>query len=898
MGARLILCATQRLARSLRLAAADAAPAGAAGELPRAMTVRQWLDETIEAAVLCGGIETGDMPRRVLTDLEERLLWKQVIGRAVRSREDAPLFSLDGLAAAAQEAHSLVEAWRIDPSAAGTEEQRQFGDWRRRFLRHCVERGWYDASRHFAWQIARIESGAGALPTLVERAGFDRLNPLEARLFAALTARGVEVIDRQAPRRCEHAGGPWAYPDAATQFRAMARWVSDRLATSDDTRVGLVVPDLERHRHALCRALDAELDPRALTPGEAQTQRTYNVSLGSPLARVPLAATALALLRLGLSGRPIDQAEVGRLILGLWWSSDQGEADARARFEARCRRKLPATTRLAAMARLARRTHEAGLPISTLCTHLEHLAGAPARFAGKRPHATWAEAFRDLLVAVGWPGERTLSSHDFQAREAFLARLEELASLDAAFGDTTATDALATLQDACMRHLFQPQTEGRPRVEVLGVLEAAGETFDALWVAGMTDDVWPPPARPNPLLPVALQRRCGSPNASPEVQLVFAAAIHRRFAQAACDVVFSYPAADGERALRPSPLLAFPVHGLRPGEPAPLTERLRAEATNQLERLHDDRAPPVADATRLTGGTWLLRAQAICPAWAFYQYRLGAEPVEVPADGLDARERGTLLHGVLEAFWTGRDSQTVRDWSPEARRDEVETAVVAALAAYDAANPAAPLSSRLRALEAARLAALVAAWVELELERPVDFEVVACEEKHELSIEGIAARVTVDRIDALADGRRIVLDYKTGATVDARSWAADRIVEPQLPIYATWTVAPAPLAAIAFAQIRSDRLRFVGIAESPHLLPKVDALADARKLFDAERFPDWAALLEHWRLAISAIAAEIKSGDARVIFTDETLLEHCPVRPILRLAERRRLLDLRGGADA
>jgi exodeoxyribonuclease-5 len=491
-----------------------------------------------------------------------------------------------------------------------------------------------------------------------------------------------------------------------------------------------------------------------------------------------------------------------------------------------------------------------------------------------------------------------LSSHDFQVREAFLARLEELASLDAVFGDTTATEALATLQDACMRHLFQPQTEGRPRVEVLGVLEAAGETFDALWVAGMTDEVWPPPARPNPLLPVALQRRCGSPNASPEVQLVFAAAIHRRYAQAAGDVVFSYPAADGERALRPSPLLAFPVHGRQPGGAVPLTERLRAEATNQLERIEDDRAPPVADATRLTGGTWLLRAQAICPAWAFYQYRLGAEPVEVPADGLDARERGTLLHGVLEAFWTGRDSQTVREWSPEARRDEVETAVVAALAAYDAANPAAPLPPRLRALEAARLAALVAAWVDLELERPVDFEVVACEEKHELSIEGIAARVTVDRIDALADGRRIVLDYKTGATVDARSWAADRIVEPQLPIYATWTVAPAPLAAIAFAQIRSDKLRFVGIAESPDLLPKVEALADARKRFDAERFPDWAALLEHWRLAISAIAAEIKSGDARVVFTDEALLEHCPVRPILRLAERRRLLELQGGADA
>jgi exodeoxyribonuclease-5 len=156
--------------------------------------------------------------------------------------------------------------------------------------------------------------------------------------------------------------------------------------------------------------------------------------------------------------------------------------------------------------------------------------------------------------------------------------------------------------------------------------------------------------------------------------------------------------------------------------------------------------------------------------------------------------------------------------------------------------------------------------------------------------------VTVDRIDALPDGRRIVLDYKTGASVDAKSWAADRIVEPQLPIYATWTVAPAPLAAIAFAQIRSDKLRFVGVAESPDLLPKVEALAAARKLFDADRFPDWAAVLAHWRQAVSAIAAEIKAGDARVAFADEKLLDHCPVRPILRLAERRRQFERNDGA--
>jgi exodeoxyribonuclease-5 len=41
-------------------------------------------------------------------------------------------------------------------------------------------------------------------------------------------------------------------------------------------------------------------------------------------------------------------------------------------------------------------------------------------------------------------------------------------------------------------------------------------------------------------------------------------------------------------------------------------------------RLHDAKAPAVGEGERVRGGTGLLKAQALCPAWAFYQYRLGA----------------------------------------------------------------------------------------------------------------------------------------------------------------------------------------------------------------------------------------------------------------------------------
>ena len=39
-------------------------------------------------------------------------------------------------------------------------------------------------------------------------------------------------------------------------------------------------------------------------------------------------------------------------------------------------------------------------------------------------------------------------------------------------------------------------------------------------------------------------------------------------------------------------------------------------------------------------------------------------------------------------------------------------------------------------------------------------------------------RTVIDRLDRLADGRVLVLDYKTGKNLDARNWSAARLSEP------------------------------------------------------------------------------------------------------------------------
>ena len=160
-----------------------------------------------------------------------------------------------------------------------------------------------------------------------------------------------------------------------------------------------------------------------------------------------------------------------------------------------------------------------------------------------------------------------------------------------------------------------------------------------------------------------------------------------------------------------------------------------------------------------------------------------------------------------------------------------------------------------------------------------------------LDIEGIAVELSLDRVDALPDGRLVVLDYKTGSDVSHNSWARARITEPQLPLYAALVLSGERVAAVCFAKVRTDEQKFIGISDGPDTLPGVKGLEDARKLFAEQDFPDWQSVLDHWQHSIAAIAREIRAGEAAVRFDNENDLAWCEVKPLLRLPERKLQLE-------
>lgn len=884
MPERLLLCATTRLAQTWR----GERPAGLrVWRTPAALTVGQWLASLAEEALLCG---IADLPQ-ALDSFAERLLWEQVIADALDTAS-APLFDIQGMAASAIEAHALSRIWSIPPlSAQASDEAWLFAGWQTEFLRRCQRSAWLDLAGVQLQTIALIEAGHFTLPTTVCFAGFDRFTPLEERLQAALAAR--RVVIEPPPAAITTGGQPQrlALADSDAECASVAAWAKDCLARQPDARLGIIAPDLAGVRDRLEFCLDDALHPALIRPDAAEMPRSFNFSLGRPLADLPLIRLALDLLAVGSGRGKLEQARFSALLLAGGWAAAEVEADGRARLDAALRRDLPYFTSLPALIRLAGRLAEKAPPLCPQSIAALVALSEVATQAGHRQRpGRWAEIFRSSLQAAGWPGERPLSSHEFQAWRAFGEVLESFGRFDALLGPLAQGEAVRRLSQLCRQRIFQPETRGLPAIQVLGVLESAGLEFDALWVMGMNDDLWPPAPRPNPLLPMEFLRAVGAAHASAEIELDFARRVHARLLTAAPEITFSFALADGNRLLRPSPLISdLPLLSDPPGEMRRLAQQLAAQAGAGLKSVLDAMAPPVASGEKVSGGSWLLRAQAICPAWAYYQFRLGGEAMETPVEGLDPAARGTLVHEALEAFWLAvGSSRALAELGATGRRRAIAEAVKRALETFEQARRL-TLAPRFRQLEVARLEKLLDLWLDVEARRGVDFAVIACEAPAEVDIEGIKVSMVVDRIDRLDDGRQLIIDYKTGADIDIRNWAAARITEPQLPIYAA--LVNDEVAAVVFAKVLLDKPGFAGVADEKDILPGVRGVGEEKqKIFDPLEFPDWVAVITHWRERLHAVAREVQAGQAGVMLADEKALQYCPVLPLLRLPERRRLL--------
>ena len=190
------------------------------------------------------------------------------------------------------------------------------------------------------------------------------------------------------------------------------------------------------------------------------------------------------------------------------------------------------------------------------------------------------------------------------------------------------------------------------------------------------------------------------------------------------------------------------------------------------------------------------------------------------------------------------------------------------------------LSGRFAEIEKRRLARLAREWLEQEKQRG-GFTVLATEDERRIEIGGLTLNARLDRVDRTDDGRRIVIDYKTGKSSPGAMVSA-RPEEPQLPLYLVSTEPDA--VAVAFAQVKTGQMKFAGLARDADVLPDVRTLPDG-KLKQAE--PSWGQQVEAWRADLARIAAGFGSGVAAVDPKQyPNTCRYCDVKPFCRIYER------------
>ncbi|HEY3698317.1 MAG TPA: PD-(D/E)XK nuclease family protein [Spongiibacteraceae bacterium] len=875
----LVLTPNRRLASRIRIALAAGQAAAPAAPV---FALSVWLQQLWQQLVLRGDPLAAGL--WVLNSTQELALWEQ----AVRSG-DMPLLRPGQAAEQAQSAYRTLALWRqlslssaLRTECAAQPDSGMFIEWADRFALSCAKRQALAAAERDRRVVEAALQRRLQLPPIIVTVGFDDMPPLYRALLQCIDdCSELELPDRSQQALCI------GYDTLEKQLQAAALWAQRQLQKNSTGPIAIVVPELNQQRALVERVLLDVLTPEHVLPQQPRRLPLLNFSAGDALAQMPLIRCALQLLE--LTAHEIERETLLQLV-GAPFHVIGADCDALTMFIERICALRTSKLRAAQLRQCAEAVaqHYPQWPLATLLQQLaEHVRRERLR-AAKYSARQWAEIFSQLLTTFGWPGARTLDSIEYQQHAHWQQTLIEFARFDQIAGPLDCNAALQRLRTLLQAQVFQPQTADTP-LQVLGVLEAAGLQFHSLWLCDMGDDRWPAAAAPHPLLPRDLQRRLRMPRCDAEREFDIAARLTNSLLASAQNIVVSYQNQREEVARQPSPLFktlpkinSRDLFGVDLPELLPaLARRRQSHAQFHIEAFAPGRAPLIDTGETARGGSGLFKDQAACPFRAFAAHRLNARPLDEPVAGLDAAERGVILHSALEYVWRELNTQAALLALSSAQQDElIQRAAVNALRDFSAQQPH-RIGLRFTQLEIVRLQRVLTGWLAIERERG-EFSVHALEMRSQITFNELLLRMRVDRIDRLADGRFLIIDYKTkNANCSIHEWLGERPDEPQLPLYAAaFDSDDEALAGIAFAQVRLEKPQLIGVG-ADDLSQQGFSLPS--HFSDGEVLQDWSDLQMRWRSVLAELAQQFIEGHAPVAPKTAATCDFCALDSVCRI---------------
>ncbi len=796
--------------------------------------------------------------QELLNSWQEALIWERI----VTADHPETLLNVQQTSALAQNAWQTCQAWRIDTAsldAEGNHDICAFIRWSATFTKTCQQSNWICRAQLTTALSKLLQTQPLALPQRIELIGFDDINPALQQLLNVLSSlTAVAIIEpKQAPATPEVV----SFNDTNEELNAAANWAY-QIPKLAGQKIAVIVPDLGQcypQVERIFSRLDDNTD-------------WYNVSASRNLASYALISDACTALLLDPFN--IKTKDSYQWLQSPYLTASELERQQGAQIDRQLREQNLTTISMGNLYACLSK-----MPNSTWLDRLRAFFNYQQQLPKKAKPSEWIAHWSELLFLIGWPGYRACDSVEHQLIERFTHQLHSFALLDEVLPLINYRQATQILRTELAKCPFQPEGS-TASVQVIGLLEASGLQFDRLWLCGLDNHTWPPAAKPNPFLPFRLQQEHNMPHASAARELEFCQQVMQRILSAAENITFSWAPNKANKTVMASPLITHFMEN----------QALQQELTNNIKEKHKetinesitetistDTAPSIKSTETIRGGSSILKLQASCPFKAFATIRLQAQPLPEPINGLSAAQKGTVVHAVLESVWNRLQNQQALLNTPAPDLTQLITEQVQTILREYKPHFSSHIDKLLMATEQRRLIELISRWLELEKQRG-PFNVLAHESRHQVQLGQLKLKLSIDRIDQLPCGKKLIIDYKTGAT-STRSWFTDTLEEPQLPLYCAYVNQNEDIRGISFAQVQTKQLKFNGVAaNNVNALPSgVSTLAKITK-----DNTTWEQLVAQWQSQLAQLGYAFSDGQAQVKPISKQTCQFCTLQSLCR----------------
>ncbi len=811
----------------------------------------------------------------LLNQMQALLRFEQII---MTSDSGKGLLRQHQAAKSAIQAWDLIHHWQcediINQSGNNTNEE-AFNEWARSFHQWLKENQFIDNTLLTQHLIPLIKNNddvvAGISPAkVIHLYGFEELSPLTIHFFESLKADDWEIshidISGVDPKTCFRV--PFNQKEA--QFYAAANWA--KIATQKNQTVGIVVPNLADERAVLDKVFRDVFTPNHILNPSLEICSDFNISAATPLIQYPIIYEAINLIKFALLDCSVD--DNSKAVTSVFTSGALSEQFARAQLADTIKTNQEDKINLKQTFSLIKKYPERCVPaLEQSITSLLKLSKTQTLIQSV---SHWMQSFKEILSIMGWPGERTLTSNEYQLVKRMDELFNEMMLCDSVLDKPGAFEAISLLQKMAANVPFQAENKGA-RIQILGLIEAIGQTFDNCWIMGMDSEAWPPMPTPNPFIPIEMQRTLNMPHASAQRELAYASSITKRFKESAEHIIFSYTLKDKEKNLNFSELIEdLPLMSDNLSIAITRCETTFME-TDTLETLYDEKAPPLTDFDTFKGTATTLSLQAICPFKAFGEQRLKLKQMEEKSIWLNPSQQGNILHDVLEDFWNHFKSlDNVNNTKESDVSIYVQNIIEKNLRRYvSSLAPATYLSC-----EKNRLCHIVMDYIDLEKTR-MPFKVLATEQKLNMTLANIQFSIRLDRVDVNHLGDHVIIDYKTGQYGFTAGVWQERLETPQLPLYYISSGQYNP-KAVAVIKLNSKKCEYEGVSESPSDMVGVNTLDNVKV---QDKPASWDALQSYWLSRLTFLADEFTSGNAAVLPLYRDTCQYCHLSSLCRINE-------------